>query len=76
MLLRGNERERQRRLDYELLAFTVGLIVLPCTGMNLTFASVGNKYSGVLNHMLSLKLSPSTQVNSRISHLPHLWITL
>ena len=64
MLLRGNERERKRRLDYELLAFTVGLIVLPCTSSNFTFAPVGNEYSSVLNHMLSLKLSPSTQVNS------------
>ena len=64
MLLRGNEMERKSRLDYELLAVTVGLIVLPCTGTNFTFASVGNKYSGVLNHMLSLKLSPSTQVDS------------
>jgi len=64
MLVRGNERERKRRLDHELLAFTVGLVVLPCTGMNFTFASVGNKYSGVLNHILSLKVSPPTQVNS------------
>ena len=64
MFLRGNERERKRRLDHELLAFTVGLVVLPCTGMNFTFASVGNKYSGVLNHILSLKVSPPTQVNS------------
>jgi hypothetical protein len=47
-----------------MLAFTVGLIVLLCTGMHLTCASVGNKYSGALNHMLSLKLSPSTRVKS------------
>ena len=58
MLLRGNTRERKRRLDYELLALTVGMILLPCTSMNFTFAPVGIKYSGVLNHMLQLKLSP------------------
>ena len=69
MLLRGNEREQKRRLDYELLAFAVGLIVLPCTGMNFIFASVGKRYSGVFNHMLSLKLLPSTQVNSSLASI-------